>query len=64
MERTSLRSPKKAKIILLAGKVMAFVLGDIVFIGYLQKVHTINEEHYANFLGQVRKAITIKLPGN
>lgn len=35
----------------------------IVFIGYIQKGHTINGEYYANLLKQSQKAIKTKRPG-
>ena len=62
----SFRPPKKAKVVSSAGKAMASVFWDakgIVFIDYLQKVQTINEEYYANLLRQLQKAIKSKQPG-
>ena len=58
-KRSTSPAPKKAKVVPLAGKVMASVFWDakdIVFIDYLQKDKTINEEYYANLLRQLRKA--------
>lgn len=59
-------APKKAEVVSSAGKVMASVFWDakgIVFIDYLQKGQTINEEYYTNLLRQLRKTIKSKRPG-
>ena len=59
-------APKKAKVVPSAGKVMTSVFWDakgIVFIEYLQKGKTINEEYYAKLLRELRQAIKSKRPG-
>ena len=53
-------APKKAKVVSSAGKVMASVFWDakgIVFIDYLQKGKTINEEYYVKLLRELRQSI-------
>uniref|UniRef100_A0A3Q0S4N0 Uncharacterized protein n=1 Tax=Amphilophus citrinellus TaxID=61819 RepID=A0A3Q0S4N0_AMPCI len=52
--------PKKAKVVLSAGKVMVSIFWDakcIMFIDYLQKGHTVSGEYYANLLRQLRKVL-------
>lgn len=59
-------SPKMAKVVSSAGKVMACVLWDakdIVFIDYLQG-QSINGEYFANLLRQPQKAVKWKWPKN
>ena len=58
--------PKKAKVVLSSGKIMASFFWDakvIVFIDYLQKGRTMNREYYANLLRELRQAIKSKRPG-
>ncbi|XP_025263254.1 histone-lysine N-methyltransferase SETMAR-like [Camponotus floridanus] len=58
------RSPKKAKTVLSAGKVMATVFWDsqgVVFIDYLEK-GKISGEYYAALLEHLNNAIKIKRP--
>lgn len=46
-------APKKAKVVLSAGKVIASVLWDsrgIIFVGYLKKGETINGSYYVSLL--------------
>ena len=59
-------SPKKAKTVPSAGKVMASVFWDaagIIYIDYLQKGRTINGAYYVNQLDQLHTAIQQKRPG-
>lgn len=58
-------APKKAKVILSAGKLMASVFGmqKALLIDYLQKGYTLNREYNANLLRQLQMAIKTKCPG-
>ncbi|XP_076623122.1 histone-lysine N-methyltransferase SETMAR-like [Colletes latitarsis] len=58
-------APKKAKTVPSAGKVMASVFWDvrgIIFIDYLEKGKTINDEYYANLLQRLSDKIKEKRP--
>jgi histone-lysine N-methyltransferase SETMAR len=59
-------TPKKAKTVLSAGKVMVSVFWDakgILLIDYFQKGKTMNDEYYANLLKRLKTAIAEKHPG-
>lgn len=59
-------TPKKAKTVPSAGKVMATVFWDskgILLIDYLQKGKTITGEYYANLLDKLKTAVVEKRPG-
>ena len=58
-------SPKKAKVIPSAGKVMASVFWDsqgVIFIDYLQRGHTITGQYYSDLLKKLRVQIQEKRP--
>jgi histone-lysine N-methyltransferase SETMAR len=58
-------TPKKAKTILSAGKVMATVFWDskgLLYVDYLQKGRTINAQYYADLLQNLSDAIKEKRP--
>lgn len=63
---TDEEAPKKAKVILSAGKIMATVFWDargILLIEFLGKGETINAERYCETLTKLRAAIKRKRPG-
>ena len=58
--------PKKAKTVLLAGKIMASVFWNadgILMVEYLQKGQTINGTYYASLLRQLRENIKVRCHG-
>lgn len=58
-------APKKAKVVLSAGKVMATVFWDaqgVILIDFLQKGKTINGNYYATLLHQLHQEIKTKRP--
>lgn len=59
-------APKKAKMVLSAGKVMASVFWDakgILLLNYLEKGKTINSQYYVSLLDQLDDKIREKQPG-
>lgn len=59
-------TPKKAKAILSAGKVMASVFWDakgVIMVDYLPKGETINSAYYSTLLRRLREEIKQKRPG-
>lgn len=59
-------TPKKAKTILSAGKVMASVFWDakgVIMVDYLAKGETINSAYYCTLLRRLRETIKEKRPG-
>ena len=59
-------TPKKAKAILSAGKVMASVFWDargVIMVDYLSKGQTINSTYYCTLLRRLREEIKEKRPG-
>lgn len=60
MEKSMITHPKKAKVVLSAGKVMASVFWDakgIILVDYLKKGETINSGYYCNLLRCLRDEI-------
>ncbi|CAK9809282.1 hypothetical protein ANTQUA_LOCUS5971 [Anthophora quadrimaculata] len=58
-------TPKRAKAVLSAGKVMATVFWDsrgVIFIDYLQKGKTITRAYYASLLDRLEAEIAEKRP--
>lgn len=65
-KHTSSPTPKKAKVVPSAGKVMASVFWDsqgVILIEYLEKGHTVTGQHYSGQLKRLREAIKEKRPG-
>ena len=65
-KHTSSLTPKKAKVVPSAGKVMASVFWDsqgVILIEYLQKGHTVTGQHYSAQLKRLREVIKEKRPG-
>jgi histone-lysine N-methyltransferase SETMAR len=59
-------APKKTRLVLSAGKVMASVFWDaegILFIDYLEKGKTITGDYYSNLLTRLDEKIREKRPG-
>ena len=64
-KHTSSLTPKKAKVVLSSGKVMASVFWDlqgIILIEYLQKGHTVTGQHYSGQMKRLREVIKEKKP--
>lgn len=65
-KRSDEPTPKKAKTILSAGKVMASVFWDsrgVIMVDYLPKGQTINSAYYCTLLRRLRETIKEKRPG-
>lgn len=65
-KHTSSPTPKKARVIPSAGKVMASVFWDsqgVLLIDYLEKGHTVTGLYYSQLLKRLREAIKEKRPG-
>ncbi|XP_026314672.1 histone-lysine N-methyltransferase SETMAR-like [Hyposmocoma kahamanoa] len=65
-KRVGSPTPKKAKVILSAGKVMASVFWDakgIILVDYLKKGETINSDYYCSLLRRLKEEIKEKRPG-
>lgn len=65
-KRSGSPTPKKAKCVLSANKVMASVFWDskgVIFVDYLPKGETINSGYYCNLLRKLREEIKEKRPG-
>lgn len=65
-KHTSSPTPKKAKVIPSAGKVMASVFWDsqgVILIEYLQQGQTVTGQYYSGQLRRLREAIKEKRPG-